>query len=68
MSDDMANVRKGLDTAGLERIYDLMAEAIDAVEPDRRELFLAKLAFVLANMVGDADSAAHAVEIARRDL
>ena len=51
----------------LERCYDDIAEAIDAAG-DKRELFLAKLAFVLADLVGDAEKVATAIAAARRDL
>ncbi len=61
-------IPKRLDNAGLEQAYDLIAETLDAVEPDKRTLFLAKLAFVLANLVGDGGQVAQAVEAARKDL
>ena len=35
---------------------------------DKRTLFLAKLAFVLANLLGDGGQVAQAVEAARKDL
>ena len=61
-------IPKRLDNAGLEQAYDLIAETLDAVEADKRVLFLAKLAFVLANLVGDGAQVAQAVEAARKDL
>lgn len=39
----------------LERVYEAMAEAVDAVGPERSELFLAKLALALADELGAAD-------------
>lgn len=59
---------KGLTTAQLEDVYDRMAEALDAVPPDQRLLFLAKLSLALANLLGDPDKVAQALEAARRDL
>ena len=41
---------KNLTTAELERVYDLMAEGIDRAGADQAPLFLAKLAFALANL------------------
>jgi hypothetical protein len=61
-------IPKRLDNAGLEHAYDLIAEAMDAAPAEKRTLFLAKLAFVLANLVGDDRQVAQAVEAASRDL
>ena len=52
----------------LERIYELIAAAIDRVGPERESLLLAKLALLLADQLGDYDSAAGAVAAAERDL
>ena len=59
---------KRLGTPSLEDAYDQMAEALDAVPPDRRVLFLAKLALALANLLEDPAEFAAALEAARRDL
>ena len=59
---------KNLTTAELERVYDLMAEGIDEAGPDQAPLFLAKLAFALANMLGDGAAVEGAIEAAMRDL
>lgn len=37
----------------LEKIYDHLAESIDAVAVDKRELFLVKLALLAANQIQD---------------
>jgi hypothetical protein len=52
----------------LERVYDLIAAAIDRVGPERESLLLAKLALLLADRLGDYESAAEAVAAAERDL
>ncbi|QHE90665.1 hypothetical protein PI93_001670 [Pandoraea fibrosis] len=39
--------------AGLEEIYDALALAIDAAPEDKRELFLAKVALLLAHEIRD---------------
>lgn len=57
-----------LSKTDLETVYDAIAEAVDAAPAERRELFLAKLAFVLAELVGDAGEVAEAIEAAARDL
>ncbi len=43
-----------LSIAGLEVVYDALAQAIDAAGPDKAELFLVKLALLNANALGDA--------------
>ncbi|NLH80740.1 MAG: DUF2783 domain-containing protein [Phyllobacteriaceae bacterium] len=57
-----------LTKSDLESVYDAIAEAIDAVPPEKRELFLAKLAFVLADLLGDARAVEEALAVAARDL
>lgn len=54
--------------ADLERVYDLIAAAIDRVGPERESLLLAKLALLLADEAGDYDAVAAAVAAAERDL
>ena len=61
-------IPKNLTTAELERVYDLMAEGIDQAGADLAPLFLAKLAFALANLVGDGAVVERAIEVAMRDL
>ena len=51
----------------LERVYDDLAEAVDRAG-DRRELFLAKLALLLAHELGDADRLAALITTAQADL
>ncbi|WP_300436313.1 hypothetical protein [uncultured Mameliella sp.] len=46
--------------AELERIYEAMAKAIDAVGPDQSEVFLARLALALAE---DLDQPERALEV-----
>ncbi len=57
-----------LSKSDLEATYDRLAEAIDAVPQDKRMLFLAKLAFTLADLVGDPARIEQAVTTASRDL
>ncbi len=38
----------------LEKVYDHLAESIDAVPEDKRELFLVKLALLSANQIQDS--------------
>lgn len=59
---------KNLNTADLEQIYDVIAEAIDAAGGERSELFLAKLSLALANLVGDRAAVEQAVAASLRDL
>ena len=46
--------------AELERIYEAMAKAMDAVGPDQSEVFLARLALALAE---DLDQPERALEV-----
>ncbi len=59
---------KRLNTPALEDTYDRLAEALDAVPAERRVLFLAKLAFALANLLDDPEAFAAALAAAQRDL
>lgn len=52
----------------LERVYDLMAEAIDAVGTDKEVLFLSKLCLVLANRLGNEEQVRECIAIASEDL
>jgi hypothetical protein len=52
----------------LERIYDLMAEAIDKAGPDKESLFLSKLCLSLANQLGDEKQVCECIAIASEDL
>jgi hypothetical protein len=47
------NTIPSLDIAGLEKVYDNLAEAIDQAGPDKSELFLVKLALLNAQALGD---------------
>lgn len=51
----------------LEQVYDELAEAIDRAG-DHRELFLAKLALLLANELGDRRRLAALIATALADL
>ncbi len=52
----------------LERVYDDLAEAIDHAGPERSELFLTKLALLLAHEVGQRARVAELLQTALRDL
>ena len=58
----------GLPLAGLEQVYDSLAEALDRAGADRAQLFLVKLALLNAQALGDAQRFREHVEIALRDL
>ncbi len=61
-------IPKKLSNTELEAVYDLISEAVDAVPEGQRELFLAKLALVLANMVGRPGQVALALKAAAANL
>lgn len=46
------NTTPSLDIAGLEKVYDNLAEAIDQAGSDKSELFLVKLALLNAKALG----------------
>lgn len=52
----------------LERIYDLMAEAIDAAGQEKESLFLSKLSLALANKLGDEEQVRECIAIAGQDI
>lgn len=52
----------------LERLYDVLAQAIDEAGPEKSELFLAKLALLLADALDDAGKACQLVRNALDDL
>ena len=57
-----------LDTAGLEAVYDHLAEAIDQAGPGRTEHLLVKLALLNAQALGDAALFQRQVQAALQDL
>lgn len=57
-----------LDIAGLEEVYDRLAQAIDLAGEDRATLFLVKLALLNAQALGDARQFARHVDAALQDL
>jgi len=52
----------------LEKVYDLLAVAIDAAGPEKEALFLAKLCLTLAHEIGSLAAIEGAIEIAKADL
>lgn len=57
-----------LSVAGLETVYDTLAEAIDRAGADKTDLFLVKLALLQANAIGDPGRVAELIEAALKDL
>lgn len=54
--------------ADLEQIYERLAQQIDAVGEDMSELYLAKLALLLARQFGDVTIALQCIEDAAQSL
>ncbi len=52
----------------LEKVYDALAEGIDKATPEKSELFLTKLALLLANELGDSSTVTRSIKTALRDL
>lgn len=57
-----------LQFAELERVYEKIAAAIDAVGPERESVMLAKLALSLAHRLGDAAAVEACIDMALQDL
>ena len=57
-----------LTIAGLEAVYDQLAEAIDQAGPQKSELFLVKLALLNAQALGDPQHFGRQLQAALQDL
>jgi len=55
-------------TPDLETVYAALAEGIDAHGPDQSEMFLAKVALLLAEALNDEARALQAIADARRNM
>lgn len=62
------NTPHALDIAGLENVYDALAQAIDQAGSDKSELFLVKLALLNAQALGNPTVFKTNIEAALRDL
>ena len=61
-------VMNALTVPDLEQVYDQLATAIDAVGPDKTELFLVKLALMNANALADPSMFQAHIDAALKDL
>ena len=61
----MSNQDRNVD---LEAVYAALAEGIDAHGPEHSEMFLAKVALLLAEALGDEDRALQAIADAQRNM
>ena len=52
----------------VERVYDALAETLDRVGMKKSELFLAQLAMLLANEIGDAGNVLRLIDMASHNL
>jgi hypothetical protein len=59
---------EALNIAGLEQVYDLLAQAIDQAGAEKSGLFLVKLALLNANALGDPNLVAQHIQAALLDL
>ena len=57
-----------LTIAGLETVYDQLAEAIDQAGPQKSELFLVKLALLNAQALADTQRFGQQLQAALQDL
>jgi hypothetical protein len=51
-----------------EQVYALLANAVDDISPDQEQLFLAKVALLLALRLDDPDAVAEILSSCRSDL
>lgn len=52
----------------VETVYNALAEKLDTVDPEKRALFLAKLALLLSHDLGDAPRVLSRIDEAAKDL
>lgn len=57
-----------MNPAQVEQVYDALAQTLDTVGAEKSELFLAKLALLLAREVGDPDRACTLIAEASANL
>jgi len=62
------NSLPALDIAGLEKVYDALALAIDQAGPEKSELLLVKLALLNAQALGDSAVFENNLAAALKDL
>ena len=58
----------GMAAEDLEALWARLAEEIAAAGPERAPLFLAKLALLMGNAIGDAETVRRLIDAAREDL
>ncbi|MEX2495195.1 MAG: hypothetical protein WD448_03845 [Woeseia sp.] len=68
MSETNGTLNTSLSFEDLEKVYDLLAVAIDTAGPDKETLFLAKLCLILAREIGDLASVQKGIATAGADL
>jgi hypothetical protein len=56
------------ETTPIDRLWERLADAIDAAGPDKELLFLCKLALLLGHEIGDADRVETLIAAALRDM
>ena len=61
-------IQTSLDIAGLEKVYDALATAIDQAGTDKSELFLVKLALLNAKALGNPEVFEAQIASALKDL
>lgn len=66
--NDPKMLQNELTIPGLEQVYDQLATAIDAVGPERTELFLVKLALMNANALADPSLFQSHIDAALKDI
>jgi hypothetical protein len=66
--NDAKKLQNALTIPGLEQVYDQLATAIDAVGPERSELFLVKLALMNANALADPAVFQSHIDAALKDI
>ena len=54
--------------AAVEKVYETLAQSLDLIDPGKRQLYLAKLALLLAHELADAERACQLIEEAAQNL
>ena len=61
-------MNNGMKFENLEKVYDLLARAIDEVGPVNEAIFLSKVCLVLSHAIDDIDFVEEAIHTARQDI
>jgi len=68
MTDGPSRAAGPVEAKTIEDVYTALAEGIDRHGPEASEMFLAKVALLLAEEIGDADRVLRVIDDAQRNM